>query len=133
MDDIVQFDQRRNVLLAHLELHREHRHAGLRHGIDVIDAGDLRQHLLGRRGHRVRHILRRRAGIGDQHVGHGDVDLRLFLARGHQHGECAEQQRHQRQQRRHLRMQEGSGNTSGYSHCLLHQKKRPATCGAFNA
>jgi hypothetical protein len=36
----------------------------------------------------------------DQHIGHGHVDLRLFLARRDQHGKQAEQQGHQGQQRR---------------------------------
>ena len=45
------------------------------------------EHLLGRPRHHVLHVRARRAGEGDQHVGHGHVDLRLFLARRDQHGE----------------------------------------------
>ena len=41
-----------------------------------------------------------RTGERDHDVGHGHVDLRLFLAWRDQHGEKAEQQGHQGQQRR---------------------------------
>ena len=116
MDGVVQAHQRLGTVLAHLVLHGEHRHAGARHGVDVLDAGNLRQHLLGRRRHQALHVLGGSAGEGDEHIRHGDVDLRLFLARRHQHGEQAEQEGDQREQRRHLRMQEGFGDTSGDTH-----------------
>ena len=65
----------------------------------MLGAGDLREHLLGRNGHHLFHVAHAGAGERNQHVGHGDVDLRLFLARRHQHGKRAEQKGHQRQQR----------------------------------
>jgi hypothetical protein len=49
------------------------------------------------------------------HVGHGHVDLRLFLARRDQHGKQAQQQRHQRQQRRDLRALEKAAMRPGHA------------------
>ena len=57
----------------------------------MLDAGNPRQHLLGRPGDQVFDVFGRRAGEGDEDVGHRHVDLRLFLARRDQGGEEAEQ------------------------------------------
>ena len=51
VDGVVEAHDGVLVLDAHLELHGDHRHAGARHRIHVIHAGDARQHLLGRPGH----------------------------------------------------------------------------------
>ncbi len=81
LDGVVQPHQRLRPVLAHQVLHGQHGHAGFGHRIDVLDAGDLRQHLLGRGSDQRFHVPRRGAGEGDEDVGHGHVDLWLFLAR----------------------------------------------------
>ncbi len=116
LDSVVQAHQGLGAILAHLVLHGQHRHAGARHGVDVLDAGNKRQHLLGRRRHQAFHVLGGSAGEGNEHVRHGNVDLRLFLARRHHHGEQAEQEGDERDQRRHLRLQEAFGDTAGNAH-----------------
>ncbi len=105
---VVQSHQRRDAVLADLELHRQDGQPGPRDREDVLDAGDLRDHLLGRHGDDVVHVLDPGAGERDQHVGHRHVDLRLLLLRRDQHREDAEQQADQRDQRRDLRGQEGA-------------------------
>ena len=60
------------------------------------------EHLLHRRRDETLDLLRRRARERNEDVGERDVDLRLFFARRHQHGEDAHQQRRERQQRRQL-------------------------------
>ena len=100
------------MLLADLELHGNDRHARLRNRIDMIHPGDLRQHLLGRCGHGLRHISGGGARIGNQHIRHGYIDLRLFLARRHQHCKRTQQHCNQCQQWRHVRVQKILGDTS---------------------
>ena len=96
-----------------LELHGDDGHAGARHRIDVLDAMHARQHLFGRAGDEILDILGRGPGEGDHHVGHRHVDLWLFLTRGDEHGENAEQEGDQRQQRGHPRFLKGGGNAPG--------------------
>jgi len=79
----------------------------------VFDPVHARQHLLGRARDQILDILGRGAWEGDQHVGHGHVDLRLLLARRDENGEDAEQEGDQRQQRRHPRFLEGGGDAAG--------------------
>ena len=64
---------------------------------------NARDHLLGRSGDQALHVLGRGARERDEHVRHGDVDLRLFLLGRDEHGEQAEQEQHQGQQRGELR------------------------------
>jgi hypothetical protein len=112
LQHVVQANHRLGARHADLELDGEHRHAGARHRVSVLDAGDLRQHLLGRqRDHRL-DVVDRCARELDEHVGHGDVDLRLLLARGDEHREQAHQQRDQREQRRDLRVLEVARDAS---------------------
>ena len=85
----------------------------------MVQTLDLRDHLFGRRGHQRFHIPGRRARKRYQHIGHGDVDLRLLLARRHQHGKQAEQHRHQRDQRRELRMQKKFREATGNTHAVI--------------
>ena len=125
VDRVVEADQRFGAWHADLELHREHRHAGPRERHHVLDAGDLRQHLLGRRRHHLLDVAHRGARERDQHVGHRHVDLRLFLARRHQHRERAEQQREQREQRRDLGRLEEGGDAAGDAQLRLHGADRP--------
>ncbi len=99
-ENVVQAHHRFGARYADLELHRQHRHARARHRIGVFDAVDLRQHLLGGLGDHFFHIGTGRAREGNDDIRHRDVDLRLFFARRDQHGEQAQQQGHQRQQRR---------------------------------
>jgi hypothetical protein len=100
---VVQAHQRLDAWHADLVLDRQHRQPRPRDRHHVLDAGDLGQHLLGRAGDHLFDIADAGPGKGDQHVGHGHVDLRLFLARRHEHCEEAEQQGDQGQQRRDLR------------------------------
>ncbi len=115
---VVQAHQCRGAVLADLELDGDLRHVRARGGVDIVDALDLREHLLGRRGDQLRHLLRARPGERDEHVGHGHVDLRLFLARGYQDREQPQQQAQQGQQRRDLGRQKGLGNAPGDPHAL---------------
>ncbi len=105
---VVQPHQRGDAVLADLELHRQDRQPRPGDREHVLDAGDLRDDLLGRHGDDVVHVLRSRARERDQHVGHRHVDLRFLLLRRHEHREDAQQQADQRQQRRDLRRQEGA-------------------------
>ena len=79
---------------------RQHRHARTADRIDVLDALDLRELLFQRRADQLLDLARRRARIRHEDVRHGHVDLRFFLARRHQHRDQAQQQAHERDQRR---------------------------------
>ena len=98
---------------ADLELHRDHRHAGPAHRVDVLDAFELGQLLLQRIGHQVLDVVHVGAGERHHHVGHGHVDLRLFLARRDHHRDQAEQQCCDRQDRRQRRTLESAGDAAG--------------------
>ena len=100
---------------AHFELHGDHRHARARKRHDMFGARHLREDLFGGYGHHLLHVGHAGTGEGNQHIGHGDVDLRLFFARRHQHGKRAEQQGHQRQQRRNVRALEHGRDPAGDS------------------
>ena len=119
MNGVVKAQDRIVVLDANVELHGDDRHAGAGNRIDVLDARHARQHLFGRRRNEVFDVLCRRSGERHDDIGHGDIDLRLFLTRRDQRGEDAHQQRHQRQQRRHLRSLEKAGDATGNAHHLL--------------
>ena len=71
----------------------------------MLDADNFGQHLFRRRAHHLFDLGGGRAGKRNEHVGEGDIDLWLFLARRNQHREYPEQQRDQNQQRGHLRLQ----------------------------
>ena len=73
------------------------------HAAIGLVGGDLRQHLFGRHRDHLLDVPHRGTRKRDQHVGHRHVDLRLLLARRDQHGEQAEEQRDEGQQRRDLR------------------------------
>ena len=120
VDGVIQPHQRFGARNADLELRRDDGHAWLGHRIHMVQALNLRDHLLGRRGHQHFHIPGRRARKRNQHVGHGDVDLRLFLARRHQNGKQAEQHRHQCDQRGELRMQKEFREATCNSHAVSH-------------
>ncbi len=118
VDGVVEAHQRLDRVFADHVLHGDHRHARTRYRVDVLDAGDARQHLLGRSRHQVFDILDGRAREGDEDVGHRHVDLRLFLARRDQRGEDAQQQRDQRNQRRQRVAQEIRRNAARDAHFI---------------
>ena len=119
IDGVIEPDQSLDRLLAHLVLHGNHRHARTRNGIDVLDAGDARQHLFRRPRHQCLDIPGRGAGEGDEDIGHGDVDLRLFLARRDQGCANAEQQGDQRDQGRQGIPEKVLCNSTGDAHVCL--------------
>ena len=120
IDRVVEPHQRLGARYAHLVLHGQDGEAGPRDRHHVLDAGDLRQHLLGRRGDHLFHVPRRCAGERNQHVRHRHVDLRLLLARRDEHGEYAQEKGADRQQRRDLRRLEIGGDATGYAERLAH-------------
>ncbi len=69
------------AVLAHEEAHRHHRAAAARDRVDVLDAVDLPEVALQRRGDQALDLLGARAGEADDHVGRGHDDLRFLLAR----------------------------------------------------
>ena len=120
IDGVVEPHQRLGARYPHLVLHGQYGKARPRDRHYVLDAGDLRQHLLGRRGDHLFHIPCRCAGKWDQHVGHRHVDLWLLLAWRHEHGEHAQEKGADGQQRRDLRRLEIGGDTTGYAERLAH-------------
>ena len=119
VDRVVEAHQGFGARHADLELRRHDGQARLRDREDVLEPMDLTDHLLGRDRDQRLHILRRCAGKRDQHVGHGDVDLRLLLARRHHDGERAGEQRADRDQRRQPRSEEELRDASGDAHVTL--------------
>ena len=113
VEHVIQAHQRLGTGHTHFELDSQHRHARTGDRIGVLDAGDLAQHLLCRLGHHVLDIGAAGARKRNQHVGHGDVDLGLFLTRSHQHSEQAQQQGHQGQEGRQCIRLERGGDTPG--------------------
>ena len=135
VDRVVEANECLGARHAHLELHRHHGEAGARDARHVLGAADLRQHLLGGRRHHLLDVAHRRAGKGDDDVGHRHVDLRLLLARRDEDRERAEQERHQRQQRRDLRALEEAGDAAGDAqravvHGAIREGMRAAACGS---
>ena len=94
----VEADDGVGAVLAHLELHRDHRQAGSGDGIDMLNALHLRQHLFRRAGDQLFDFGGRGAREGNENIGEGDINLRLFLPGRHQDGEETQQQTHQGQQ-----------------------------------
>ncbi len=118
IDRVVQLDERLYPVLADLELHGENGHPGAGHRIDMIDPGDLGKHLLGGSGDEMLDVARGSPGKGNEHVRHGDVDLRFFFPRRHDHGKKPEQHRNQRDQRSQLGMQEEFADAARYPHVI---------------
>ena len=111
---VIQLDQRGFHGLADLELHRNHAAAVARHGIDVFDAGDFAHQAFQRINGQTGYLVRRSAGIAEEHVHHGYGNLRVFLTRGEQQPHDADGKAGQQQQQRQGRMDEllrhGAGN-----------------------
>jgi len=99
-DLVVEPHQRSLAFHSDLELHRDQSHARAAGGIGVPDLLDLGQLLLQRERHQLLDLARIGAGEGHDDVGHGHVDLRLFLARSDQRRDDAEEQAQQCQDRR---------------------------------
>ncbi len=87
---IKQPHQRLGMGHADLELHRQNSQSGASHRIRVFNAGYLTQHLFSRTSDHVLHIGTAGARKRDHHVGHGHVDLGLFLAGRDKHGKGAQ-------------------------------------------
>ena len=128
-DHIVKANQGLDSRNAHLELNSNHREASLRHRHHVLNARDLGQHLLGRHRDHLFHIFGRRARKGNDDVGHGHIDLRLFFPGGDEHREESGKDRHKSEQRCDpRRLEEGSDSAReakgftgiGIERCLLH-------------
>ncbi|CAM5635855.1 hypothetical protein RLIN73S_01905 [Rhodanobacter lindaniclasticus] len=127
---VVQPHDRRLPRHADPELHRHHRHAGPAHRIDVLDALDPGQLLLQRKRHQVLHVAHVGAGERHHHVGHGHVDLRLFLARRDHHRDQAKQQRRDGQDRGQRRILERAGDAAGEAEPWLAHGVAPRRCAA---
>ena len=100
IEHVVKTNQRFRAGHPHLELNGQYGQSRPGHGVGVLDACNLTQHLLGGLGHHVLHVGTAGSRKRNQHIGHGDVDLRLFFPRRHHDGKKPQQQGHQGQQRR---------------------------------
>ena len=119
IEHVIQAHQGFGAGHANLELHGQQGQTGARHRVGVLNAGNLAQRLLGGPGHHVLHILAAGPRKGNQHIGHGHIDLGLFFTRGHQHGKQAHQQGHQRQQGREGIGLKSRGNAARNTHGWL--------------
>jgi hypothetical protein len=100
---------------ADLEADDDERAAGAGGGVEVFDAGDFPEQLLHRPRDAVLDLAGRGAGHGDDDVHHRHLDLRLLLAREHDHRKCAEEQRGEHQQRGDARIYAQRGQPAGES------------------
>ncbi len=67
-------------------------------------------------------------GIGHVDIDHGDDDLRLLLAGGHDNGKKPQQKRSDHDERRELRLDECVGNLAGNPDAVAHLAAPPAIC-----
>jgi hypothetical protein len=120
-DLLVQANERPLLVFANEEADDDHRLAGARGGVEVLDARHFPQQLLERRGHTLLYLACRRAGHLDEDVDHRHDDLRLFLARQFPHRETAQKQAARNEQRSQLRgdprLRELSSRTQPSAHC----------------
>ena len=77
----------------------DHPARGLRRGVDVLDVRDLVDRLLEGRRQAALDLLGRGARHPEEDVDHRDLDLRLLLARRHQDGEGADEEREDDEER----------------------------------
>ena len=133
-DLVIQPDDRRLPWHTHLILDGEDGDAGSADRVDVLDAIDLGQFLLKRISDQVFDVVHIRTGERHDHVGHGHIDLWLFLARRDQGGGDAEQDRRDRQHRCQRRGLECACDTSGkpqpLTHCESPSLRRASHCAA---
>ncbi len=133
-DLVVELHDRALSVLADLEAHRDHRLAGTRHRVDVLDAVDLPEQRLEARRHEVLDL----AGAGSrkrhQHVRDRHHDLRLFLAGHSCEGRDPSEQREHDQERRELRRQKDVDDLGGEAERLgLHGALPPTTTSSPSA
>ena len=68
-------------MLAHEKPHRHHRFARPGHGVDILHPVHLHQQPFQPAGHLLFHLLRAGTRHADEHIGQGNHDLRVLLAR----------------------------------------------------
>ena len=81
VDLLVELDQAPLAVLADVVANGDDRLVLAAHRVDVLDAVDLVEHLLQRRGDQLLDLRGRVAGEADVDVGQRHDDLRVFLAR----------------------------------------------------
>ena len=99
---IVQLHQRALHILSDIELHGNHSHTVHRSGIYVFHPFDIRNNFFNRLHHSAFHLLRGSSGITDHDVRHGNLYLRLFLARNKIYTERPQHQESNHQQNAQL-------------------------------
>ena len=106
VDLLVELDQAPLAVLAHVVADGDDRLVLAAHRVDVLDAVDLVEDLLQRRGDQLLDFRRRVAGEVDVHVGQRHDDLRVFLARRQPQRRQADDRGQQDQDEREVRLQE---------------------------
>jgi len=122
---VVELDEAVLQALAHVEPDDGQVEPGFDDGVKVLDALDLPEELLHGTRDPFLHLLRGGAGVGHGDVDHGDNDLGLLLAGGHDDGKEAEQQGCDHDQRGELRTDEGMGDLAGYPDAVAHGAAPP--------
>ncbi len=80
--------------MADLETDRDHGATALGSRVGMPHARDFQHQPLQRLGNQAGYLVCRGAGILHEHVDHRHRDLRVFLARGEEQADEADQQRH---------------------------------------
>ena len=93
------------AVLAHIVANGDDRLVLAAHRVDVLDAVDLIEDLFQGRGDQLLDFGRRMAGKIDVHVGQGDDDLRVLLARRQAQGRQADDRGQQNEDDRQVRFQ----------------------------
>ena len=110
---LVKFHQALLHILSDLEPNNGEALTGTRGGVNVFDAGDFPQQLLHRPSRALLNLFGAEPRHRDQHIDHGDLDLRLFFPRKHDDRGGAEKNRRNDNQWSQFRIDEGTGNASG--------------------
>jgi len=110
---LVEAHERGLQIGADLETHDGHHAAGAGGRVEVLHAGDFPEQFLHRARGAVFHLQRGGAGHADEYVDHRHLDLRLLLARQHEHREQAEQDRCDDDDGRQLRVDEHRAEFAG--------------------
>ena len=108
VDLLVELHQASLAVFADVVANGDDRLVLAAHRIDVLDAVDLVEDFLQRRGDQLLDFRRRMAGKVDVHVGQRHDDLRVFLARRQAQGRHADNRCQQDQNDREIRLQERS-------------------------
>ena len=115
---VVELDQRVLHVLADLELYGDHGLLAHGHGIDMLDAGQLRHQPFQRSCHQIGDLLGGTTRIAHEDVHHRHRDLRVFLARREQQADETKPDADHQQQRGERRMDEGPGQIARDSEML---------------